>query len=158
MRPADGSHVTQISRLVAAPRKAGDRLEHLQVSFLELFYDLVYVVLISQLSHSLAEHISLVGVAGFAFLLVIVWWAWFNGSSYHDLHGSNDLRTRVLTFLQMFTVIAMAVFAHDALGDSSVGFSLSYAAFQLILTYLWWRTGVHDPDPARCPAPMRHRF
>jgi len=27
-----------------------------------------------------------------------------------------------------------------------VGFALSYAAFQLILTYLWWRTGVHDPN------------
>jgi low temperature requirement protein LtrA len=46
----------------------------------------------------------------------------------------------------MLSVVAMAIFAHDALGESSVGFALSYAAFQLILTYLWWRTGVHDPD------------
>ena len=45
----------------------------------------------------------------------------------------------------MFTVASMAVFAHGALGESSVGFALSYAAFQLILTFLWWRTGVHDP-------------
>jgi low temperature requirement protein LtrA len=65
---------------------------------------------------------------------------------YHDLHGNDDLRTRVFTFLQMFTVAAMAVFAHNALGEGSVGFALSYAAFQLVLTYLWWRTGVHDPD------------
>ncbi len=46
----------------------------------------------------------------------------------------------------MFTVAAMAVFAHDALGESSVGFALSFAAYQLILTYLWWRTGVYDPN------------
>jgi low temperature requirement protein LtrA len=46
----------------------------------------------------------------------------------------------------MFTVASMAVFAHDALGETSVGFALSYAAFQLILAFLWWRTGVHDPD------------
>jgi low temperature requirement protein LtrA len=52
----------------------------------------------------------------------------------------------VFTFLQMLSVVATAVFAHDALGESSVGFALSYAAFQLILTYLWWRTGVHDPN------------
>jgi low temperature requirement protein LtrA len=38
----------------------------------------------------------------------------------------------------------MAVFAHDALGESSVGFALSCAVFQLILSWLWWRTGVHD--------------
>ena len=49
-------------------------------------------------------------------------------------------------FLQMITVAAMAVFAHDALGDSSVGFALSFAAYQLVLTYLWWRTGVYDPN------------
>ena len=58
------------------PRKAGTGLEHRQVTFLELFYDLVYVVIIAQLSHALAEHISWVGLAGFAFLFVIVWWAW----------------------------------------------------------------------------------
>jgi low temperature requirement protein LtrA len=68
---------------------------------------------------------------------ITIWWAWFNGSSYHDLHGNNDIRTRVFTFSQMFSVVAMAVFAHDAPGEVSVGFALSYAAFQLILTYLW---------------------
>jgi len=43
-------------------------------------------------------------------------------------------------------VVAMAIFAHDPFHHGFTGFSLSYAAFQLILTYLWWRTGVHDPD------------
>lgn len=126
------------------PRRAGDRIEHRQVSFLELFYDLVYVALIAELSHSLSSHIGWDALGGFAFLFVIVWWAWLNGSLYHDIHGNNDIRTRVFTFLQMFTVVAMAVFAHDALGESSVGFALSSAAFQLILTWLWWRTGVYD--------------
>ena len=128
------------------PRSLRDRETDRSVTFLELFYDLVYVVLIAELAHSLATDVTLGGVAGFAFLFTIVWWAWFNGSSYHDLHGNDDVRTRVFTFLQMFTVAAMAVFAHNALGEGSVGFALSYAGFQLILTYLWWRTGVHDPQ------------
>lgn len=80
------------------------------------------------------------------------------GSSYHDIHGNNDIRTRVFNFLQMFTVAAMAVFAHDALGEGSVGFALSYAAFQLILTYLWWRTGVHDPDHRSLSQPYSFVF
>ena len=86
------------------PRKAGHRLEHRQVTFLELFYDLVYVVLITQLSHDLAGHIGWQRLAGFAFLFIIVWWAWFNGTSYHDLHGNNDICTRFFTFLQMLSV------------------------------------------------------
>jgi low temperature requirement protein LtrA len=40
----------------------------------------------------------------------------------------------------------MAVFAHHALDSDSVGFALSYGAFLLIITYLWWRTGVHEKE------------
>jgi low temperature requirement protein LtrA len=140
------------------PRRAGDRIEHRQVTFLELFYDLVYVALIAELSHSLSSHIGWAGLGGFAFLFVIVWWAWLNGTLYHDTHGNNDIRTRVFTFLQMISVAAMAVFAHDALGESSIGFALSYAAFQLILTYMWWRTGVYDPDHRPLSQPYSRTF
>lgn len=128
------------------PRRAGDRIKHRQVSFLELFYDLVYVVLIAQLSHQLANDISWIGIGKFAFLFIMVWWSWVNGTSYHDVHGNNDIRTRVFTFLQMFAVISMAIFAHDAIGENSIGFAISYICFQVLLTILWWRTGVHDAD------------
>jgi low temperature requirement protein LtrA len=127
------------------PRPASDRPEERRITFLELFYDLVYVVIIAELSHALAGDMSLAGIGRFVFLFIIVWWAWFNGAMYHDLHGNNDIRTRVFTFLQMLTVAAMAVFAHHATGEGSVGFALAYASFHLILTWLWWRTGVYDP-------------
>lgn len=128
------------------PKRIADREEERSVTFLELFYDLVYVVIVAELAHSLAGNVSWASVGQFAFLFVVVWWAWLNGSLYHDLHGNNDIRTRVFTFLQMGSVAAMAVFAHNALGEGSTGFALSYAAFQLILLVLWWRTGVHDPN------------
>ncbi|GGS42387.1 low temperature requirement protein A [Deinococcus knuensis] len=114
------------------------------MSFLELFYDVVYVALVAQVGHGLSQDPA-GGAAGFALLFLIVWWAWFNGTTYHDLHGNNDLRTRVFTFLQMFTVAGMAVFARGALGADAASFALCYAAFQLIMAFLWWRTGVHDP-------------
>jgi len=128
------------------PRPASNRPEERRITFLELFYDLVYVVIIAELSHALAGNISLAGISSFIFLFIIVWWAWFNGAMYHDLHGNNDIRTRVFTFSQMLTVAAMAVFAHNAIGQGSMGFALAYAAFHLILTWLWWRTGVYDPN------------
>ena len=55
---------------------------------------------------------------------------------YHDLHGNNDIRARVLTILQMFTVAGMAVFAHNALGESSASFALTCAAIHLIITIM----------------------
>jgi len=140
------------------PRKASDRIEHRQVTFLELFYDLVYVVIIAELSHVLSAHIGWKGLGEFAFLFIIVWWAWFNGTTYHDVHGNNDVRTRVFTFLQMLSVVAMAIFARDALGETSVGFAWSYAVFQLILTYMWWRTGVYDENHRPLSAPYSAYF
>ncbi len=140
------------------PRDIAHRPDHRQVTFLELFYDLVYVVLIAELTHALASHIDLEHIGNFLFLFVIVWWAWINGTIYHDIHGNNDIRTRMFTFMQMFCVASMAVFAHDALGDTSVGFALSYAAFQLILTYMWWRTGVHDPNHRPLSTPYTIAF
>jgi low temperature requirement protein LtrA len=116
------------------------------VSFLELFYDLVYVVIISQIAHAFSAHLDGRGLLVYCSMFAIVWWAWINGTMYHDLHGNDDLRTRVFTFVQMLTVAAMAVFAHHAVGESSRSFALSYAAFLLVLAFLWWRTGVHDRD------------
>jgi low temperature requirement protein LtrA len=115
-----------------APHLTSERIEHRTVSFLELFYDLVYVVLIAEVAHGLAGHVDAAGLGRFVFLFLIVWWAWLNGTIYHDLHGNDDLRTRVFTFQQMICVAAMAVFAHDALGATSVGFALAYAGFYLI--------------------------
>jgi low temperature requirement protein LtrA len=140
------------------PRKISDREEERRVTFLELFYDLVYVVLIAELAHTLSEHINPAGVGGFVFMFVTVWVAWLNGAMYHDLHGNDDIRTRVFTFLQMFTVAAMAVFAHSALGEGAVGFALAFAAYQLILTYLWWRTGVYDPNHRPLSQPYSASF
>ena len=93
------------------PKRLADREAERSVTFLELFYDLVYVVIIAELAHALAGNVSWTSVGQFAFLFAIVWWAWLNGSLYHDLHGNNDIRTRVFTFLQMGSVAAMAAFS-----------------------------------------------
>lgn len=126
------------------PRQPTEAHVGRSVSFLELFYDLVYVVLVAELAHTLALHPTVPDTLKFIFLFTVAWWAWFNGTAYHDLHGNNDLRTRIFVFMQMFAVGGMATFAHNAIGDGSTGYGLSYAAFQGILAYLWWRTGVYD--------------
>jgi low temperature requirement protein LtrA len=138
------------------PRATRDRDPHRTVSYLELFYDLFYVVLISEVAHGLAAGAT--GIVGYVFLFTVVWFAWLNGSLYHELHGNNDIRTRVFTFLQMFAVAAITLFVHDALGETGAGFALSYACFLLILTYLWWRTGVHLPEHRLLTVPYVFAF
>ena len=128
------------------PKRYADQDEDRKVSFLELFYDLIYVAIIAQLSHKLAVNVSWSSFWEFSFLFFVVWWGWYNGAIYHDLHGNNDIKTRVITFLQMFAVAGMAVFVHNAFTDGAIGFATTYSIYLSIITLLWYRTGFHDPD------------
>lgn len=148
--------VTQRSvlwRLWQPPARFEDRPSDRRVTFLELFFDLVFVVVIAQMAHRLAENPSWSGVGWFAFLFYAVWSSWINGTLYHDLHATNDVSVRVFTFAQMLAVAVMAVYVGDVPGDGSTGFALAYAANSLILVILWFRTGYHDPShrPASIP-------
>ena len=46
------------------------------VTWLELFYDLVFVVVIAELTHTLSEDINLVSLGTFTFLFAPIWWVW----------------------------------------------------------------------------------
>ena len=144
---------TIFGRLWQPPAPYGARASDRHVSFLELFFDLVFVVVISRLAHGLAEHPSWSGVGWFVFLFYAVWSSWINGTLYHDLHTTDDVSVRVFTFAQMLAVTVMAVFAADIPGEGSQGFAVAYAVNSLVLVILWFRTGVHDPShrPASIP-------
>lgn len=151
-------YIKKIRAFWQKPRKAGVDQHDRHVTFLELFYDVVYVAIISEITHALAYHMTSQGLRHFIFLFTIVWWAWFNGTIYHDLHGNNDLRTRILTFLQMLAIVPMAIYAHHAIGYDSKPFALCYAAFEFILTIMWWRTGVHDKNHRPISYPIAMAF
>jgi low temperature requirement protein LtrA len=140
-------------RLWRPPARFEDRPSDRRVTFLELFFDLVFVVVISQLAHRLAEHPSWSGVGWFVFLFYAVWSSWTNGTLYHDLHGTNDMSARVFTFAQMLAVAVMAAFVADVPGRGSVGFALGYTANSLVLVILWFRTGLHDPSHRAASVP-----
>ena len=119
------------------PRPHGEVIAGRTVSFLELFYDLVYVAVISQAGHHIAEHVSARGCAEFAVVFALIWTAWVNGSLYLELHGREDGRTRNIVFVQMGVLVLLAVFTADAADDSGRGFALVYATFLAISTWLW---------------------
>ena len=128
------------------PRAHGDVVEDRSVSFLELFYDLVYVVVIARAAHTLAVHVSWRGAAEFAVVFGLVWIAWVNGTMYHDLHGRQDGRTRTFVFVQMGLLTLLAVFIGEATGADGVPFALTYTAFLCVLTWLWYSVRRQDSD------------
>lgn len=119
------------------PRPHGETVEGRTVSFLELFYDLVYVAVIAQAAHHLAEHPSGRSFAEFAVVFTLIWIAWVNGTLYLELHGREDGRTRTFVFVQMGVLVLLAANTADATGDSGVAFALVYATFLAVMTWLW---------------------
>ncbi len=128
------------------PKKFDDRTDERKVSWLELFYDLVYVAAIAQLTHHQSEHMSW-SVVVFSFLLFsLIFWSWVNGSQYYDLHGSDSVRTRLMTFWQMLAVAAVAVSLKDVFEKDHEGFAIAFSVLQILINYLWWSVGLYDPS------------
>jgi low temperature requirement protein LtrA len=129
------------------PRAHGEVIADRQVSVLELFYDLVYVAVLGQAAHHLAEHVSVRGLAEFGVVFALIWIAWINGSLYLELHGREDGRTRTIVFVQMGILALLAVFTADAADGSGWGFAVVYATYQIVQTGLWytvWRQDRRD--------------
>ncbi len=119
------------------PRTHREPIVGREVSSLELFYDLIYVVLIARVAEGLHGRITVGAVGTFAVLFGLLWIGWYNGSILHDAHGRPDVRNRLLTFLQMLALASMAVFAPDASGAGGFGFAASYLVVLLVLGGQW---------------------
>jgi low temperature requirement protein LtrA len=129
------------------PRRHGEIIPDRGVTNLELLYDLVYVAVVGQAAHHLAEDISGRTVLEFAIVFGMIWIAWVNGSLYVELHGRQDGRTRLFVFAQMAVLVLLAVFTGEAAGDDGSRFALTYAAFLALVGWLWFTVRRGD-DPA----------
>lgn len=130
--------------------RIGDGIEEesRHATWLELFYDLVFVVAVSQLSHALSDDVSLAGFLGFTLLFIPIWWSWVGATFYANRFDVDDIGERLLTAAQMLGIAAMAVNIHHGLGESSAGFALAYAAGRVVLVFKYVRIARHLP-PAR---------
>lgn len=126
------------------PRKFDTQLQDRRVSWLELFYDLVYVIAIARITHHLAEHVSLGSFLEYACLFILIFWGWLNGSLYYDLHGNDGLRTRLMTLWQMMIVAALAITVDHLSDKGFTNIIIVFMMMQLFITYLWWSVGFYD--------------
>ena len=136
----------------SAPRLNTDT--HRKVSWLELFYDLVYVATVVQLGNKLSEDVSPEGFLGFALLFVPIWWVWMGTTFYANRFAADDLTHHLLVFAQIFVVSALAIHVFDGLGETSAGFALAYAAARGILVLMYLRVA-HYVEVAR---PLARRY
>lgn len=106
--------------------------QHARVSFVELFFDLVFVFAITQISHTLLEHFSGLGLAQAALLLGAVWWVWIYTSWVTNWLDPETTPVRLLLFVLMFLGLIMSCSLPDAFGERGLVFAGAYVATQLL--------------------------
>lgn len=110
-----------------------------KVSWLELFYDLVFVVTIAELAHKLSADYTFSTFYKFMFLFIPVWWVWVGSTYYNERFETQGLENRIFYLAKMIAIAAVAVFIHDALGETSAQFALAYAGARFIILVMWAR-------------------
>jgi low temperature requirement protein LtrA len=114
----------------ASVLRTSDRGER-EVTPLELFFDLVYVFAVTQLSHRLLEHPTVGGALETLFLLLVVWWAWMYTTWFTNLFDPGALPVRLLLVALMLASLLMAVAIPQAFGERGLMFALAYVAIQV---------------------------
>ena len=133
------SKVFQPPKLRREECETGER----RATWLELFFDLIFVVAIAQLAHNFKEDFSLLGLVKLAVLFIPVWWCWI-GATFYDTRFDNDgLVDRLITLLQMAIAATMAANIHHGLDSNSTNFALSYIAFRGVLICQYLHAGYH---------------
>lgn len=127
----------------------GSPTEHRHATWLELFYDLVYIVAVAILAHQLSNNVSIKGFAIFVGLFTPVWWSWAGHTIFATRFGRDDNFQRGMTILQMLASAALAVQLPGALGPGSAGFVAAYVATRATLMVLYVRARSQYPEANR---------
>ena len=114
----------------AASHSPEDVPEGKRVAPLELFYDLVFVFAVTQVSHLLLDDLSWPGAVHALLALGVVWWAWNYTVWVTSEVDLDPISVRVLFLVMMFASLAMAVAVPEAFGRYGLLFAGAYMAIK----------------------------
>jgi low temperature requirement protein LtrA len=113
--------------------------ERRTVSFVELFFDLVFVFAVTQLSHFLIEHFTLVGAAQTLLLMLAVWWVWICTTWVTNWLDPERLPVRLVLMALMLLGLILSSSIPKAFESRGLAFAGAYVAMQVgrTLFFLW---------------------
>ena len=103
-----------------------------KATWFELFFDLVFVVAVAQLSGAYAHHYDVGGATVFALAFLAMWWCWL-GHTFHATRFDAGSARRGIGFLQIAATVLIGYGASDPLGTRAWAFGAGLAAFKALL-------------------------
>jgi|GEM_PF-3527011 len=122
--------------LLTLPRLRSSPWEELHTTWVELFFDLVIAVAITQVARPLLGALSHTVILVFLGLFLLLIWVWSGHTVYTTRFETDDATYTFLAFAQMLTIVGMAVAVPYVSRGNTVGFGTAYLISRLILLVL----------------------
>lgn len=124
-------------------KKSSLRMEQKGVArhatWLEIFFDLIFAVIVIQLSERLLEHLSFTELLLSTALFIPLLWTWASYTVFAARFDKDDIYHWLLTFLMMFAGIIMAIQIPKAFESGAAVFSIGFILGQMILLLCYTR-------------------
>jgi len=111
--------------------RAHDAEDTQRVTFIELFFDLVYAFAVTQLSHLLLGHVNVLGAAQTLLLLLAVWRAWIDTTWVTNWFDPDRSPVRLMLVAIMLVSLVMSAALPEAFGQRGLVFAGAYVALQI---------------------------
>jgi low temperature requirement protein LtrA len=126
-----------------APRLSAARREGGRVTPLELFFDLVFVLAITECTDLMAHHPSWAGLGQGLLVLGVLWWAWASYAWLTSVIDPEAGPVRLVFFAAMASMLIAAICVPEAFGDLALVFALAIGFFRVAHIALFM---IADPD------------
>ncbi len=117
--------------------KNSEKTEDRKVSWLELYFDLFFVVVLYYLVHELAYDFSLTSLFNYTLMFLSALWLWISYTYYKEVFQNHGLEIRIFTFFYMIPIWSLAVFSNDAMNWNMDYYILSYFIARVLLMIAW---------------------
>ncbi|MEA2881759.1 MAG: hypothetical protein QOH32_1015 [Bradyrhizobium sp.] len=126
--------------------------QHSRVTYAELFFDLVFVFAVTQVSHTLLGRLTPPGLAQTTLLFLAVWWVWVYTSWITNWLDPETTPVRILLFSLMLGGLVLSTSIPQAFESRGLWFAVAYAAMQVGKTVFLWISTPRSRAPARMNA------
>jgi low temperature requirement protein LtrA len=105
--------------------------QHSRVTNAELFFDLVFVFAVTQISHTLLGRFTPIGALQVTLLFLAVWWVWVYTTWITNWLDPDRTPVRILLFLLMLGGLVLSMSIPQAFEGRGIWFASAYAAMQV---------------------------
>ena len=126
--------------------------QHSRVTYAELFFDLVFVYAVTQISHTLLADFTPVGAVHVTLLFLAVWWVWVYTSWITNWLDPEKTPVRLLLFALTLGGLVLSTSIPSAFDGRGLWFAIAYAAMQVGKTVFLWVSTPPSRDLARMNA------